>query len=78
MHSDGATESTRDVVVAVIVAQALDDLEAGHLDLPTVLTLTALAGWREAERSAGRPLISAQPPPPRRTGPPLPEPRDGP
>jgi hypothetical protein len=78
MHPDDAPDTLRDVVIAMIVAHALDDIEAEHVDLPTVLTLTALAGWREAERSAGRTLNPAEPQSPRRTGPPLPEPRDEP
>lgn len=78
MHPADHPESTRDVVIAMIVAHALDDLEAEHVDLPTALTLTAQAGWREAERCAGRQLTPAEPRSPRRTGPPLPEPRDEP
>jgi hypothetical protein len=81
MQPDSGPDTVRDVVIAMIVAHALDDLEAERVDLPTVLTLTALAGWREAERSAGRPVSPAGPAgpqPPRRTGPPLPEPRDEP
>lgn len=81
MHptDDAAAESVRDVVIAMIVAHALDDLEAEHVDLPTALTLTALAGWQEAERSAGRafsfPLAL---PDLGCSEPPLPEPRSEP
>jgi hypothetical protein len=62
LPDDGLDPAVRDVVIAMIVAHALDDLEAEHVDLPTVLTLTALAGWREAERTAGRPVSCFDPP----------------
>ncbi len=43
--------SGRDSVIALIVDHALDDLEADRIDLPTALTLTALAAWQECERA---------------------------
>jgi hypothetical protein len=53
MGDGGRDRSARDAVIAMIVDHALDDLEAAHVDLETVLTLTALTAWQECERAAG-------------------------
>ncbi|MBA2322747.1 MAG: hypothetical protein H0V92_01570 [Pseudonocardiales bacterium] len=77
LPDDGPGSSVHDLVIAMIVKHALDDLEAQHVDLPTVLTLTALAGWRESDRAAGRPCRTLSSPDSPRSAEP-PSPRDAP
>jgi hypothetical protein len=36
----------------VLVAQALDDLEAGHVDVPAALRLAATIAYRQGRRDA--------------------------
>lgn len=43
------------IQVETIAAQALDDLEAGRVDVPTALRLLATIAWRAGHVAAERP-----------------------
>jgi len=53
----------RDRVVAVLVSQALDDLESERIDAATAFRLVAERAWSEGHRAGLHAGSFAQPPP---------------
>jgi hypothetical protein len=47
--------SVTTIQVETMVAQALDDLEAARVDVPTALRLLAMIAWRAGHVAAERP-----------------------